>query len=149
MKSYALARTDNRSQMKVLNSASHMRNNVVVVAGPPGTGKTKTLADQIIALAKLEHKILCVAAANAAVDTDTNAVWQGLKKEDRKGIKCLRLESGGAEAAAVLSKANYAAYHNVEGEEDKTVAYNDTTKASNDPLMRNALEKISSDFANR
>ena len=129
MKQYALGRKDNPSQMKVLQAASSMRHNVVAVSGPPGTSKTRTLRDQAIALSKIKHKTLCAAGANVAVNTDAIAVWSGLTKEERKEIKCLRLESGGAEAAAVFSKANYAAYKNIEGEADKTAEYLEVTPA--------------------
>lgn len=149
MRAYAVDRWDNQSQMNVLRSPSHMRHNLVAVRGPAGTGKTSTLRDKCIALLKIKHKILCVAASNFAVDTDANAVWEGLTKEERKEIKCLRLESGGAEEAAILSKVNYAAYNKVEGDEDMAAENLDDATAQNNPLMRNALEKIAADFATR
>lgn len=41
---------------------------VAVIHGPPGTGKTTTLVQAIKALAKVEHGILVCAPSNAAVD---------------------------------------------------------------------------------
>ena len=149
MAEHELKRLDNKSQMDVLRSASRMERNIVTVSGPPGTGKTRTLRDKIIALLKIKHKVLCVAAANVAVDTDATAVWQGLTADERKEFKCLRLEGGGAEQAAILSKINYAAYNNKDGEEDKLPEYFEEKTAQESPLVRNALEKLASDFAAR
>ena len=134
--------------MDVLVSVSKMRSNLVAVSGPPGAGKTRTLRDECIALLKINHKVLCVAAANVAVDTDATAIWKGLTTEERQKYKCVRLESGGAETAAILSKVNYAAYTTEDGEADKLPQYNETT-AQDSPLMRNALEKLASDYATR
>ena len=149
MNEHAIKRSDNRSQMDVLRSASKMRSNIIAVSGPPGTGKTKTLSDKCIALLNIKHKILCVAGANVAVDTDATAIWKGLTTEEQRKYKCLRLETGGAETAAILSKVNYAAYTNKEGEADKLPEYVDEKTAQDSPLMRNALEKLASDYATR
>ena len=70
---------------------------MVTVQGPPGAGKTGTLKDKVIALAKIGHMVLVVASSNAAVDTDATAGWAGLSDEERKTIKCLPLLSDGAE----------------------------------------------------
>ena len=149
MKEHALQRKDNPSQMEVLNSASKMRSNIVAVADPPGAGKTKTLVDKCIALLKINHKVLCVAAANVAVDTDANALWKALTPEERKQYKCLRLEGRAAERAAILAKVSYDAYGNKEGEADELPEYAEDKKVGDDPLIRNTLEKLASDYAAR
>lgn len=149
MAQFEAGRRDNPSQIEVLKSASKMTRNIVAVAGPPGAGKTRTHRDKCIALLKIKHKILCVATANVAVETDAMAVWDTLTKEEWQKYKCLRLESGGAEEAAILSKVNYAAYANKEGDEDKLPEYIDRKTAQDDHRIRNALDKLASDFAAR
>ncbi|CAF9922884.1 hypothetical protein IMSHALPRED_005783 [Imshaugia aleurites] len=149
MRQHQAKRKDNPSQMEVLRSASKMRGNIVAIAAPPGTGKSRTFRDKAIALAKIGHKLLCVASANVVVDTDVTAVWQSLSSEKRKQYKCLRLEGNGAEQAAILSKINYTTYNSKEGEEDQLPTYIDPAVAENSPLMRTALEKIASEYAAR
>lgn len=142
-------RRSNQSQDKVLMAASSMRSNIAVVQGPPGAGKTRTLRDKVIALTKVGHKVVCVASSNVAVDTDANAVWSGLSPEDRKNIKCLRLETDGAEKAQRLAKIGYAAYTGAEGEADKMPEYLGPGEAQDNPAIRNALDKICMEFATR
>ncbi|NNE54715.1 MAG: AAA family ATPase, partial [Flavobacteriales bacterium] len=55
-----------------------------VVFGPPGTGKTTTLTQAIIQLVKREGKVLACAPSNAAVDHLTFQLVE-------KGVKCVRL----------------------------------------------------------
>ena len=49
----------NESQDAVLMAPSTMQNEIAVVQGPRGVGKTRTLRDMIIALTKAGHKVLC------------------------------------------------------------------------------------------
>lgn len=142
-------RTVNKTQDKVLKAAASMRSNMVVVQGPPGAGKTRTMRDKIIALTKIGHKVVCVASSNVAVDTDATAVWSGLSAEDRKVIKCLRLETDGAEKAQRLTKLNFAAYTGKEGEADEMPEYVGPEEAQDHPAIRNALDKLCLDFAAR
>ena len=136
----------NKSQLRVLNAAYDMKSRIVTVQGPPGAGKTTTLRDKVIALAKIGHKVLVVASSNSAVDTDADAVWQGLDGEERKTIKCLRLESDGAEKAQRLSRRDYGQYTGEEGEQDKMPEYRGPKEAVDDPAIRNALDKLCLDF---
>lgn len=57
----------NESQNKALN---HILNaeDIAIIHGPPGTGKTTTLVESIIQLSKYESNILVCAPSNAAVD---------------------------------------------------------------------------------
>ena len=144
-----VARKSNKSQDAVLMAASHMQANMVAVQGPPGAGKTRTLADKIIALTKIGHKTLCVASSNVAVDIDAMAVWNALSPEERKVYKCLRLETDGAERAQRLAKAGYADYTGEDGEADKMPEYKEADKANDNPVIRNALDRISLQFALR
>ncbi len=81
MVEYSKTKTDNPAQMELLRSPEHMRSNLVTCTGPPGSGKTRTLSDMIIALAKIGHTVLCVAAANTAVDLDATTVYRALGDE--------------------------------------------------------------------
>ena len=78
---FAVKNKDNPSQINVFQSPSRMRSRIVAVRGPPGTGKTRTLKSMIVTMAKIKHRILCVAAANAAVDLDATAVFQAYRAE--------------------------------------------------------------------
>ena len=143
------ARKSNKSQDAVLMAASAMRSNLTAVQGPPGAGKTRTLRDKMIALAKVGHKVLCVASSNVAVDTDATAVYKALGPEDRKIYKCLRLETDGAERAQRLSKLDFAEYTGEEGEEDKMPEYRGPREAQDNPAIRICLDKICVEFAAR
>lgn len=132
--------------------------------GPPVAGKTKTLSDMIIAPARTGHTVLCVASANTAVDLDARTVYHALGDEGQKLLKCHRFEADGADEAAILSKVNYNAYNNefvffsylsicdfyslssVRAQSNDKYRYT-AQEALNDPLMRNALEKIAIQFA--
>ena len=126
-----------------------MKSNIAVVQGPSGAGKTRTLRDKAIALAKIEHKILCVASSNVAVDTDANAVWDGLTPEERKKYKCLRLETNSAKKSQRLKKLDYARYTGDEGEVDKMPEYLPPQEAHDHPATRNSLDKICLEFTKR
>ena len=142
-------RKSNESQERVLDAASAMTGNIVAVQGPPGAGKTRTLCDKIIALTKVGHKVACVAPSNVAVDTDANAVWDGLSKEERTTYKCLRLETDSAEKAQRLTKIGYGHYTGAAGEEDMIPEYLGAKEAQDNPAIRNALDKLCVDFATR
>lgn len=74
--------TLNESQNKALNkvvSAKH----VAIVHGPPGTGKTTTLIQSIIATLKTETQVLVCAPSNAAVDL----VAEKLQQENISAVR--------------------------------------------------------------
>ncbi len=132
----------NESQIRVLEAAANMKSNIVAVQGPPGAGKTRTLRNKVIALAKAGHKIACVAGANVAVDAGAIAVWRGFSAEDKTRIKCLRLETDGAEKAQRLTKIGYAQYTGSAEEAEKMPEYLGPEEAANHPAIRNHLDKI-------
>ncbi len=93
------------------------------------------------------HKVACIAPSNVAVDTDANAVWKGLTDEERKTIKCLRLETDGAERAQRLTKIGYAHYSGAKGEEDQLPEYLGPKEAQDNPAIRNVLDKLCVEYS--
>lgn len=73
----------NTSQNKAVNSALCSQD-VSIIHGPPGTGKTTTLVEAINQLSKTENKILVTAPSNAATDFLT-------EKLINRGIKVTRI----------------------------------------------------------
>jgi superfamily I DNA and/or RNA helicase len=73
----------NESQQQAV-SAIIDNEDIVIVHGPPGTGKTTTLVEAIVQLTKSGEKILVSAPSNTAVDN----IAKGLL---RKGINVLRV----------------------------------------------------------
>ena len=130
-----------------------MRSNITCVAGPAGAGKSKTIANQMIGLTKVGHKIACVAGSNVAVDANAADTWLAMSEDQRSGpnaIKCLRLETDAAEKAARLSKMSYADYADIPAEQlGNPSEYVEPESAQDNPAIRNALERIVSEFATR
>ncbi|MBC7827350.1 MAG: AAA family ATPase [Chitinophagaceae bacterium] len=74
----------NNSQQKAVEQII-AANELAIVHGPPGTGKTTTLVQSVTALIKQEHqKILVVAASNTAVDLLTEKIAE-------EGINVIRV----------------------------------------------------------
>lgn len=73
----------NKSQQQAV-AAIVQNNQVTIVHGPPGTGKTTTLVEAVIQLIKLGEKILVAAPSNTAVDN----IAKGLLAN---GVKILRV----------------------------------------------------------
>ena len=73
----------NESQQQAV-AAITQNDDIVIVHGPPGTGKTTTLIEAIVQLIKMEEKILVSAPSNTAVDN----IAKGLIKQ---GVKVLRV----------------------------------------------------------
>lgn len=73
----------NESQQQAV-SAIVNNDDIIIVHGPPGTGKTTTLIEAILQLTKTGEKILVSAPSNTAVDN----IAKGLLK---KGINILRV----------------------------------------------------------
>ena len=67
----------------------------------------------------LTHEVLCVASSNLAVDTGAQSIWASLTPEERKIIKCVRLETDSTEKAQRLTKLNYTDYTGQEIEADR------------------------------
>jgi ATP-dependent RNA/DNA helicase IGHMBP2 len=57
----------NKSQQEAVKAVLH-NNNITIVHGPPGTGKTTTLIEAIVQLVKAGEKVLVSAPSNTAVD---------------------------------------------------------------------------------
>jgi ATP-dependent RNA/DNA helicase IGHMBP2 len=73
----------NQSQQKAI-SAILQNENITVLHGPPGTGKTTTLAEAIVQLVRAGEKVLVSAPSNTAVDNISKVLIQ-------KGLKILRV----------------------------------------------------------
>ncbi|MDW8345429.1 MAG: AAA domain-containing protein [Bacteroidia bacterium] len=81
--SYLIVPDLNLYQQKSMQDALSCQD-VHLIHGPPGTGKTTTLIQIILQLAKTEKQILVTAPSNAAVDNIA-------EKASQKGIKVLRI----------------------------------------------------------
>lgn len=73
----------NESQQQAV-AAIVQNENLTILHGPPGTGKTTTLIEAIVQLIKLGEKVLVSAPSNTAVDN----IAKGLLKE---GVRLLRV----------------------------------------------------------
>jgi ATP-dependent RNA/DNA helicase IGHMBP2 len=73
----------NASQQQAVKAIVQNKD-MVIVHGPPGTGKTTTLIEAIIQLIKAEEKILVSAPSNTAVDNIAKGLIQ-------QGVKVLRI----------------------------------------------------------
>jgi len=71
-------KTPNPSQEKAISSSFNEK--LSVIWGPPGTGKTKTVAKAIEAHLNAERRVLLVSHANAAVDEALEDVAEQLKQ---------------------------------------------------------------------
>lgn len=93
--------------------------------------------------------MLAAVEEDAAVDTDAKAVWAWLNDEERKTIKCLQLQSGGAEKAQRLSRRAYGQYTGEEGEQDKMPEYHGSKEPVDDLAIRTGLDKILLEYLER
>jgi ATP-dependent RNA/DNA helicase IGHMBP2 len=73
----------NSSQQRAVNAIMH-NENIVIVHGPPGTGKTTTLTEAIGQLIKAGEKVLLSAPSNTAVDNIAKGLIQ-------QGVQVLRV----------------------------------------------------------
>ncbi len=73
----------NESQQQAVAAITH-NEDIVIVHGPPGTGKTTTLIEAIVQLIQMDEKVLVSAPSNTAVDN----IAKGLIKQ---GAKVLRV----------------------------------------------------------
>jgi len=73
----------NSSQQMAVNAIVH-NENIVIVHGPPGTGKTTTLTEAIVQLIKAGEKVLVSAPSNTAVDNIAKGLIQ-------QGVQVLRV----------------------------------------------------------
>lgn len=73
----------NESQRQAV-AAILQNDNITIVHGPPGTGKTTTLVEAIEQMIRMEEKVLISAPSNTAVDNISKALI-------KKGVKLLRV----------------------------------------------------------
>ncbi|MDQ2863377.1 MAG: AAA family ATPase, partial [Bacteroidota bacterium] len=85
----------NESQQKAI-AAILQNENMTVLHGPPGTGKTTTLAEAIVQLVKAGEKVLVSAPSNTAVDNISKVLI-------KKGLKILRVGNAGKADEEIFS----------------------------------------------
>jgi len=95
---FAPDNSPNQSQRNaILNSFD---NSVSLIWGPPGTGKTKTIAQAVEAHLNAGRRVLLLSNANAAVDVALSGVANHLKKSYYQDGTLLRLGGGKNEVLA-------------------------------------------------
>jgi len=85
----------NQSQKDAIKKAVNS-NDLFIIHGPPGTGKTTTLSECIYQLSHLKNKVLVTAPSNTAVDNL-------LEKLTKSGLKCIRIGNPVRMNEAILS----------------------------------------------
>lgn len=85
----------NESQQQAVIAITQ-NDQVTIVHGPPGTGKTTTLIEAIIQLIKNEEKVLVSAPSNTAVDNIAKGLIQ-------QGVKLLRVGNASKTDEAIFS----------------------------------------------
>ncbi len=85
----------NQSQQEAV-AAILQNEQLCIVHGPPGTGKTTTLAEAIVQLVKRGEKVLVAAPSNTATDHMAGTLL-------RNGLKILRVGNPGKTDAAILA----------------------------------------------
>ena len=99
--------SDNPSQVAVVEALEHIKDKLLAVIGPPGAGKTKALADTVVACLLQRRKCLVVGPANKSVDQAANYIFRRLPEENRSKIKMIRHEVSSVELRAMVTVQNY------------------------------------------
>lgn len=86
----------NTSQQRAVNEVL-MAQDVAVVHGPPGTGKTTTLVEAIYETLRRENQVLVCAQSNMAID------WIGERLQER-GVEVLRVGNPGRVGDTLLAQ---------------------------------------------
>ena len=109
----------NPGQLRIINASEKVEDSFILVEGPPGTGKTDTIANTVIRGLVTGHKSLCTGASNTAVDElgmrvrrELNGVYKSGKAAgmslDQEKIKVLRLEVSSTELATLATDSKRA-----------------------------------------
>ena len=109
----------NIQQLAVIESLEQVKDGLVAIDGPPGTGKSSTITFVMVGALVADHKVLCVGPSHTAVDGLACKVDRELKNKDkfnlgdrvspRLGKKQLfRLEVSSAELHAMAKIKEYA-----------------------------------------
>ncbi|KAI4123459.1 MAG: hypothetical protein LQ338_005256 [Usnochroma carphineum] len=91
----------NPGQLKAIESLSCVKNNVVAIEGPPGTGKTMVVSAMLWLLAYTGTCILACAPSNIATDQLALGAFNNWPM-DSENYHLLRLEIGSIEKASII-----------------------------------------------
>jgi len=135
---------DNAMQKHVIKALRNVKDKLLAVVGPPGAGKTKTLANAIIAAMLQQKKVLMVGPSNKSVDNAAKAVWRFFPNDpeflekfplDTRGhYNFLRYEVSSAERRAMIKVKNLA-----QQDPDKVPTVEEEPDVEEDSALRAAM----------
>ena len=102
-----IERACNAEQLGVVKKLTNIEDKLLAVTGPPGTGKTKSLAETVGAALTQDYRCLVVGPANKSVDQAATYVFSRISSDLRKKKKLLRFEVTSSELKAMVAIKNY------------------------------------------
>jgi hypothetical protein len=127
---------DNPRQLEVVRRLGNIQDRLLAVVGPPGAGKTKSLADAVIAVVLQRYTQLVVGPSNKSVDQAANYVYNAFPKEQRDTFRFLRLEVNAAELRAMVAVKDYKTPDRAHPEAAVTVENAEATIENDDVLIQ-------------
>lgn len=100
----------NQEQYECITKLENVCNKFVGVTGPPGTGKTETVARTLLGAVTQNHKFIGVGPQNISVDGMASKFWQRLPTQYKHGANAkmfLRLATQSAEMRAYVAVTDY------------------------------------------
>ncbi|KAL8933193.1 MAG: hypothetical protein Q9211_005916 [Gyalolechia sp. 1 TL-2023] len=137
----------NEGQRQVIDGLTKIQNRYMAVAGPSGTGKTKTLQHVITLCLISGHQVLLSAPSNAAVDHGIKNLYES-RAPGIQGKKILRLEIQSIEKNHILSEAiKQADAQTKKGAADDDMEV-DTQSSDANPIMQRAFDFLLAEHLN-